>query len=41
MMQVDEDLGMIAEQVLKIFRAADRRVAAAESCTGGLIAALC
>lgn len=40
MMHVDEDLGIIAAQVLKAFRAAGRRVTAAESCTGGLIAAL-
>ncbi len=39
-MQLDDDLGVIAGHVLKDFRSANRRIATAESCTGGLIAAL-
>jgi nicotinamide-nucleotide amidase len=39
-MVVDEDLGVIAAEVLEAFRSAGLKVATAESCTGGLIAAL-
>ena len=39
-MQLDDDLGVIAGHVLADFRSANRRIATAESCTGGLIAAL-
>jgi nicotinamide-nucleotide amidase len=39
-MVVDEDLAVIAAEVLEAFRSAGLKVATAESCTGGLIAAL-
>jgi nicotinamide-nucleotide amidase len=39
-MVVDDDLGVIAAEVLEAFRSAELKVATAESCTGGLIAAL-
>lgn len=39
-MVVDDDLGVIAAELLDAFRSADLKVATAESCTGGLIAAL-
>jgi nicotinamide-nucleotide amidase len=39
-MVVDADLGEIASQALIAFRAAGLKAATAESCTGGLIAAL-
>lgn len=39
-MLLDTELATIAALVLRDFRAANRRIATAESCTGGLIAAL-
>lgn len=39
-MQVDEDLGSLAADVLDACRARGLKLATAESCTGGLIAAL-
>lgn len=39
-MDIDSDLAAMAGHVLAAFRAAGRKIATAESCTGGLIAAL-